>query len=92
MENTEEYKYKKAKEQVDNIKSFYDNLLAYVIVIPFLAYVDYNTTSFPWIIFLAIGWGIDLVCQWGNVHGYNLILGKDWEERKIREFMNSGKH
>ena len=40
------YKYEKAKEKVQAIKGFYGNLLAYCIVIPFLAYINYNTKVF----------------------------------------------
>ncbi|PWL38447.1 histidine kinase [Flagellimonas aquimarina] len=88
MENFTEHKYTRAKEKVENIKSFYSSLLSYCIVIPILAFINYRTTSFPWVIFPAFGWGIGLICHWTNAHGYNPILGKDWEERKIREFMN----
>jgi len=88
MENENEYKYRKARRKVDAIKSFYNNLLAYCIVIPFLAWLNYQTTSFPWAIFPALGWGIGLLGHWANTFGYNPILGKEWEERKIKEFMN----
>ena len=88
MENQNEYKYKKAKERVEAIKSFYTNLLTYCIVIPLLALLNYNTTSFPWVLFPAIGWGIGLFGHWVNAYDYNPILGKNWEERKMKELMN----
>ncbi|MBO0322352.1 2TM domain-containing protein [Muricauda sp. CAU 1633] len=87
MENLDEIRYIKAKEQVEKIKSFYSSLLAYCIVIPILAYVNYRTTNFPWAIFPAMGWGIGLVFLWMCAKGYNPILGKDWEDRKIQELM-----
>lgn len=87
MNTTEEIKYIRAKERVEAIKSFYSNLMAYCIVIPFLAWINYGTTSFLWVIFPAVGWGIGLVGHWFQAYGYNPILGKDWEERKLREFM-----
>jgi len=88
MENFNEYRYTKAKERVEAIKGFYGNLLSYCIVIPFLVYLNYHTTSFPWAIFPALGWGFGLIGHWMNAYGYNPILGKDWEERKIKEFMD----
>lgn len=88
MENLNEYKFKRAKERIKKLKSFYSNLLSYCIVIPILAYLNYSTTSFPWVIFPAVGWGIGLIGHWMCTYGYNPILGKNWEERKIREFMN----
>lgn len=89
MENIEEYKYKKAKKRVNCIKGFYGNLMAYLIVISFLAYLNYRTTDFPWVIFPAVGWGFGLIANGLQAFGYNPLFGKDWEERKIKEFMNS---
>ena len=87
METINEYKYKKAKEQVECIKGFYTHLMVYVIVISVLAYFNYTTTSFPWALFPALGWGIGLAAHGLRAFGYLPFLGKDWEERKIKEFM-----
>ncbi|MDY7395517.1 2TM domain-containing protein [Aureibaculum sp. 2210JD6-5] len=83
----EDKRYLKAKEKVEKMKGFYANLISYIIVIPFLAYLNYRTTSFPWIIFPVLGWGFGLIMHGMEAYGYNPLLGKDWEERKIREFM-----
>jgi two-component system LytT family sensor kinase len=80
-------RYLKAKERVEAIKSFYGNLLAYCIVIPVLAYINYRTTSFPWIIFPVLGWGFGVIAHGMEAYGYNPIFGKSWEERKMREYM-----
>ncbi|GAB5474290.1 MAG: 2TM domain-containing protein [Maribacter sp.] len=88
MENSYDYKYEKAKEHIAKVKSFYSNLAAYLIIIPLLAWLNYNTTHFPWVLFPAVGWGLGLFGHWVSVFGSALIFGKNWEERKIREFMN----
>ena len=88
MENLNEHRYAKAKKRVECIKSFYSNLIAYCLVIPLLAYLNYRTTDFPWAIFPAIGWGLGLVGHWMTAYGNNPLFGKEWEERKIQEFMN----
>ncbi|RIV32798.1 histidine kinase [Flagellimonas lutimaris] len=88
MENSNEHRYARAKERVENIKSFYHNLIAYCIVIPLLVYLNFRTTEFPWAIFPAIGWGLGLVGHWMTAYGQNPFFGKEWEERKIQEFMN----
>ncbi|QLG44012.1 2TM domain-containing protein [Costertonia aggregata] len=80
-------KYQKAKEKVEAIKGFYGNLLAYCIVIPILALVNYVTTNFPWVIFPALGWGFGLAMHGFGAYGYSPFFGKAWEERKIKEFM-----
>jgi len=91
METQKEYiedkRYEKAKERVEAIKGFYGNLLAYCIVVPFLAYLNYRTTSFPWVLFPFFGWGFGLVMHGMEAFGYNPIWGKRWEEKKMREFM-----
>lgn len=83
----EDKRYEKAKERVEAIKGFYGNLLAYCIIIPFLAWVNYRSTDFPWVLFPALGWGIGLITHGMEAFGYNPLWGKRWEERKIRQYM-----
>ena len=85
----EDKRYVRAKEKVEKIKGFYSNLISYLIVLPFLAYVNYRTTDFPWVIFPALGWGFGVVAHGLEAYGYNPFMGKNWEERKIREFMEN---
>ncbi len=80
-------RYEKAKERVESVKGFYGNLLAYCIVIPFLALLNYKSTGFPWVLFPMLGWGFGLVMHGMGAFGYNPIWGKRWEEKKIRNFM-----
>ena len=81
-------RYQKAKEKVEAIKGFYGNLTAYCIVIPCLGWLNYNTTSFPWVVFPMLGWGLGLLLHGMEVYGYNPLWGKRWEERKLRELMD----
>jgi hypothetical protein len=83
----EDKRYEKAKERVEAIKGFYGNLLAYCLIIPFLAWINFRTTDFYWVIFPALGWGIGLIAHGMEAFGYNPLWGKRWEEKKIREFM-----
>ncbi len=80
-------RYEKARERVEAIKGFYGNLTAYCIVIPFLAFINYRTTSFAWFIFPAVGWGFGLLGHGLKAYGYNPLFGKNWEERKIKQYM-----
>lgn len=91
METQNAQSYQRAKERVKELKCFYTSLLAYCLVIPFLAYINYRTTGFMWFIFPAIGWGLGLFFQWMKATGYHPLLGKNWEERKIQEYMNRDK-
>jgi len=84
----EDKRYEKAKERVEQIKGFFGNLTAYCIVIPILIVINYNTTSFPWAIFPALGWGFGVTAHGLEAFGYNPLFGRNWEERKMREFMD----
>lgn len=79
-------KYRNAKKQVDEIKGFYGNLIAYCVIIPFLIFINYRTgwEDHKWFFYPMFGWGIGVVIQGFMVFGY----GSEWEERKIREHMN----
>ena len=80
--------YQRAKKRVEAIKGFYGNLATYCIVIPVLIFINYNTTSFPWAIFPALGWGFGVLMHGMEAYGYNPVFGKGWEHRKIKEFMD----
>lgn len=84
----DEKRYMRAKEKLDKIKGFYYNLFSYILVMPFLAFLNYQTTSFPWVVFPLFGWGFGVLMHGLEAFGFNPIMGKDWEERKIREFMD----
>ncbi|WP_299092724.1 2TM domain-containing protein [uncultured Tenacibaculum sp.] len=85
--------YVKAVEKVEKLKEFYQNLVSYCIVIPFLIFINLKTYSkFQWFWFPMIGWGIGLVFHYLEVNNYNLFLGKNWEERKIKELMDDDKN
>lgn len=83
----EDKRYKKAKEKVEAVKGFYGNLISYCIVLPFLAYLNYRTSDFPWVVFPLVFWGLGVVGHGMEAFGYNPIWGKRWEEKKMRKFM-----
>lgn len=82
-------KYLRAKERVEELKKFYNSLMWYVVIIPFLAWINYATNGwhYAWFLWAAFGWGIGLAFHAAKVYRISPIHSKDWEERKIREFM-----
>ena len=68
-----EKRYQKAKEQVEQIKGFYGNLISYCLVIPFLWWLNFRTTSFLWAIFPTIGWGFGV-----------LMHGLEWLQSSLK--------
>ena len=80
--------YISARKRLDKLKDFYGSLVAYVIVIPFLVFINLRTFSgVHWFWFPMLGWGIGLAFQAYEVYGKDKYFGKSWEDKKIREFM-----
>ncbi len=92
MENYES-KYMKARERVEELKKFYGNLTSYIFVIGLLAVINYLTNGwrYMWFLWAAFGWGIGLLFHALKTFRWNPFFSRDWEERKIREFMDEEK-
>ncbi|CAM1366799.1 2TM domain-containing protein [Tenacibaculum xiamenense] len=91
-ENLGNSKYVKAVERVEKLKEFYQNLVSYCLVIPFLIFINFRfSPQFQWFWFPMLGWGIGLLFHYLEVNNYSLFLGKNWEERKIKELMDEEK-
>lgn len=81
-------KYVRARKRVEDLKEFYTSLMMYPIVIPFLIFINYKTSwNFQWFWFPMIGWGIGLLFHAYKVYFTDGVLGRNWEERKIRQYM-----
>ncbi|MES2810910.1 MAG: 2TM domain-containing protein [Bacteroidota bacterium] len=77
--------YARAKDRVEKLKGFYGNLLSYCCVIPFLIFINLQTSSkFQWFWFPMLGWGFGVLMHAFETFGY----GKNWEDRKIKEILN----
>jgi len=87
---TQKQQYAKAEKRVKKIKGFYTHLSIYCIVIPIIIFVNLKfEPHFHWFWFSLCGWGTGLFFHWLSVFGLNLLgLGKDWEAKKMKEFMN----
>lgn len=87
-DNLENSKYVKAVERVEKLKEFYQNLVSFCLVIPFLIFINIKFfPSFHWFWFPIFGWGIGLTFHFLEVNNYNIFLGRNWEDRKIKEMM-----
>ena len=88
-EDLENNKYVKAVERVEKLKEFYQNLASYCIVIPFLIFINLRfSPMFHWFWFPLFGWGMGLAFHFLEVNNYNIFLGKNWEDKKIKELMD----
>jgi hypothetical protein len=87
--NEKDSKYFKAKRRVAEIKKFYSSLMFYIIFISMLAALNYYTNQweYPWFLWAAFGWGIGIFFHAIKTFQWMPFVGKDWEERKMKQFM-----
>ena len=91
--------YLRAKSRVDKVRGFYTHLFVYIAVnigvstFKIIRNMNYGE-SFEQALFdfgtiaLWLLWGIGLFLHAFNVYGLPKLLGRNWEEDKIQEFMD----
>ena len=85
--------YVRALNHVDELKGFYYSIISYCLVIPFLIFINYQTSwDFQWFWFPMFGWGIGLAIQAFKVFVNDGAFGRNWEKRKMEEYMNNEKN
>ena len=93
IETHSENNYERARKHVENLKGFYYSAIAYCIVIPFIIFINYQTSwEFHWFWFPVFGWGIGICFHAYQVFVNDGVLGSSWEQRKIEEFMKEEEH
>lgn len=93
----EKDRYERAAKRVKSIRGFYSHALVYVvinimIVVINIQNLDSGESYFQWRNFTTLFfWGIGLLAHGLSIFTPNFILGKGWEERKIKEIMEKDK-
>ncbi|AZI33545.1 2TM domain-containing protein [Kaistella carnis] len=92
--NQNNIKYLEAAKRVKRLKGFYIHAVVYFLVNLFI--VIQNVKSGASLsnmdnYWTAIFWGVGLLGHGMSIFLPNMIMGKDWEERKIRELMDKNK-
>jgi hypothetical protein len=99
MENKRErdMRYREAEKRVKKIKGFYIHAIVYFFVNIFIIAskaIDRDPGEIFWdwdLVSLPLLWGIGLAAHALSVFVPTFILGKNWEEKKIRELMGKDK-
>jgi uncharacterized membrane protein len=90
--DADDLKYQRAKERVKEVKGFYGHLISFIVVNVFLAIVNLLTTpGFWWFLFVTFFWGIGLIIHGLSVFMKRGLFSKEWEERKIKKYMEEEK-
>jgi len=83
-------KYRAAKARVREIRGFYIHLIIFVIVNVQLFVINIiQEVHYLWFYWVTIFWGIGLVMHASSVFGRVGVFGREWEEKKIKEIMES---
>ncbi|GAB5565062.1 MAG: 2TM domain-containing protein [Winogradskyella sp.] len=84
--------YLRAKKKVDALMGFYWHLAVYIVVNGFLILLIGLNSNEGFSGFgpyaTAVFWGIGLFFHFIGVFGPDFLFGKNWEKRKIKEFMD----
>lgn len=97
MENLDKKKYENAKKRVKKEKDFYTHLTVYIVINTALLLMHLGVfqrglshLNIPtWSMFTTpIGWGIGLFFHWLTVFKDKFAYFKNWEDRKIKEYMD----
>lgn len=91
MGNTsDEERYREARQRVQDIKGFYTHLAVYIVINAML--IAINLISSPgglWFYWVTIFWGIGIAFHALDVFVFKgKYMGKEWEEKKIRKYMD----
>ncbi|MGZ0017778.1 2TM domain-containing protein [Yeosuana sp. AK3] len=87
--------YLRAQKKVKKIVGFYWHLASYVIVNIFLLFLFASSNDNFWsfgTFSTAIFWGIGLFFHFIGTFGADFMFGKNWEQRKIKEYMDKDKN
>ncbi len=87
--NKKEARYIKAKEQVAKEKKFYTGLFSSLVVVSLFAGYNYYTNQWenPWFLWIVLAAVVGKIFKAIKLFGINPFLGKEWEEKKINEYM-----
>lgn len=95
LDNFEEQEaYERASARVKRIKGYYAHLTSYIIVNLFIITLiainkDGNESFWRFETFAtAFFWGIGLLFHTVGVFGKDLVFNKQWEDRKLKEYMD----
>jgi hypothetical protein len=80
-------KYLRAKKRVENLKAFYIHLIVFILVNAMLLFINLITDAGNWWFLYSLGaWGIGVIVHCVSTFAYG-VFGANWEERKIKEYM-----
>ena len=92
-ETIEGQRYLRAKKSVEKVKEVYIHITVFVFTMPIIIITNLKfVPQLHYFWFALLGWGLGVFLHWLLVIGFkSSFLGKDWENRKIKEAMEEEK-
>jgi hypothetical protein len=88
VEDHNDESYMMAKRRVKELRDFYTHAIIYIGVNIILLVINLiQTPDSLWFYWVMIGWGVGLGLHGLSVLLHGKLLGQEWEERKIRKYM-----
>ena len=82
-------RYERARRRVREIRAFYLHSAVFVSVIVLLHVINFVASpKVYWAFWPLLGWGIVLLAHGLATYRWMPFVGKEWENRKIRELMD----
>ena len=78
----------RARRRLAALKGFYIHLFVFAMVLAALFLINLAAGGPWWVLWVLLGWGIGLLAHALTVFGRASQVIADWEERKLRQFLN----
>jgi 2TM domain-containing protein len=84
----DEERLARARRRLAALKGFYIHLFVFATVLAGLTIVNIASGGPWWVLWVLLGWGIGILAHAITVFGRSPQAIADWEERKLRQFLD----
>ncbi|MGJ8663305.1 MAG: 2TM domain-containing protein [Marinicella sp.] len=75
-----------AIEFVKGLKDFYQHLFTYIVIIPFLGFVNWFTSpGYYWVLWVVAGWGVGLLLHAIWAFDLSHKFDAEWEKKQVEK-------
>jgi hypothetical protein len=85
---SEEERLARARRRLAALKGFYLHLFIFAVVLAALTIINAAVGGPWWVLWVLLGWGIGLLAHGLAVLSQGSRVIRDWEERKLRQYLN----
>lgn len=75
-------------KEVRNLRRFYRHLIIYILVMIVLTVINLLTSTYPWVVWPALGWGIGIFSHAIRTFNPWKKFGDEWERKEVEKRLN----